>query len=383
MSKRSNGEGSIWQRKDGRWCGAYFVPKPAGRVRKYVYGRSRKEVYDQLTKIASDVSQGLPVPVAGLTVGDYLDEWVRTVAAPRVRPSTLRAYDANIRLHIKPRIGRKKLGRLTARDVRLMLDELRKDGGGTRVVQYVHATLRVALEHAVREDLVPRNVAKLVQVARPERPDREPLSVEEAQTLLKAAADDRLSALYVVTLLLGVRRSEALALRWADLNLEDGVLTVRGSLHRAGGSLTILPPKTRGSRRTVPLPPMVVAALTAHQARQVEERQAARREWPDNGFVFTTPRGTPIEPRNFTRMFKEVCEAAGVRSVRLHDLRHTCVSLLLALGIHPRVVMEIVGHNTLEMTMNVYGHVSLGTQRQALGELDALLSGRDGTCQPE
>lgn len=374
MSKRSNGEGSIWKRADGRWCGAYFVPKPGstGRARKYVYGRTRKEVYDKLTAISRNVRDGVPVPVGSQTVEGYLGEWLAQVAAVRVRPSTLRSYDMNVRLHITPRIGRKQLGKLSARDVRQMLDDMRGQGAGPRVIQHVHATLRVALEHAVREELLPRNVAKLVQVAPPPREEREPLTVEEAQTLLKTARDDRLHALYVATLLLGMRRSEALALRWSDVDLDQGVLTIRRSVHRvAGEGLVHLPTKTRKSTRTVPLPPAVGAALRKHQERQAVEREAGG--WQDRDLVFTTPLGTAIDPRNFTRMFGELCDRAGVRRVRLHDLRHTCVTLLMQLGVPPRVVMEIVGHSTLDMTMRVYGHVSLDAQRTALGQLGDLL----------
>jgi integrase len=374
MTKRSNGEGSIWKRADGRWCGAYFVPRPGGtgRVRKYVCGRTRKEVYDKLTAVSRNVRDGVPVPVGGQTLEAYLAEWLAQVAAVRVRPSTLRSYDMNVRLHIVPRIGRRQLGKLTARDVRQMLDDMRGNGAGPRVVQHVHATLRVALEHAVREELLPRNVAKLVQVAPPPREEREPLTVEEAQTLLKAARDDRLHALYVATLLLGMRRSEALALRWPDVDLGEGVLTIRRTVHRvAGEGLVTLPTKTRKSARTVPLPPAVVDALRRHRERQAAEADAGG--WIERDLVFMTPRGTAIDPRNFSRMFGELCDRAGVRRVRLHDLRHTCVTLLLQLGVPPRVVMEIVGHSTLEMTMRVYGHVSLDAQRNALGQLGDLL----------
>lgn len=378
MSKRSNGEGSIWKRADGRWCGAYFVPKPGGtgRVRKYVYGGSRREVYDKLTAISRNVRDGVPVPVGSQTVEAYLAEWLVQVAAVRVRPSTLRSYDMNVRLHIAPRIGRKPLGRLSARDVRQMLDDMRGAGAGPRVIQHVHATLRVALEHAVREELLPRNVAKLVQVAPPPREEREPLTVEEAQVLLKASRDDRLHALYVATLLLGMRRSEALALRWSDVDLDEGVLAIRRTVHRvAGEGLVHLPTKTRKSTRTVPLPPAVAWALKQHRKWHAAEADAGG--WLDRGLVFTTPRGTAIDPRNFTRMFGELCDRAGVRRVRLHDLRHTCVTLLLQLGVPPRVVMEIVGHSTLEMTMRVYGHVSLDAQRTALGQLGTLLDGNE------
>lgn len=377
MSKRANGDGSIWQRADGRWCAAYYVPKPGGgRVRKYVYGTSRAEVRRKLTEMIRNVDQGVPVPVGSQTVADYLAEWLRHTR-PLVRESTYAAYESNVRLHIVPRIGRRKLDKLSARDVRLMLDDLRTTGRRPRLVQYVHATLRAALGHAVREELVARNVVRLVQVPRPQRVEREALSVEDAKTLLKAAEGDRLHALYVVVLLLGLRRSEVTGLRWRDIDLAAGTLTVRQTLHRTGEGLVFLPPKTQRSRRTVPLPPAVIDVLHRHQSDQEDER-AAHGAWLDTDLVFTTPRGTPVEPRNLSRMFGELSDRAGVGRVRLHELRHTCVSLLLALGVHPRVVMEIVGHSAIEMTMNVYGHVALDTQREALGRLDDLLGDEKG-----
>jgi integrase len=378
VSRRANGDGSIWQRKDGRWCAGYFVPTPAGgRLRKYVYGTSRDDVRAKLTEIIRNVDQGVPVPVGKLTVAEYLADWLAQVAEHRVRPSTLAAYESNIRLHIAPRIGKRQLGKLSARQVRAMLDGMRKDGAKPRSIQYVHATLRAALEHAVREELIARNVAKLVQVTRPERADRDALSVEDAKRLLKASRANRLRALYVVTLLLGLRRSEALALTWSDFDLAGETLTVRRTLHRTPSGLAYLPPKTTRSRRTVPLPAMVVRALREHRARQDEERARARRPWLDIDLVFTTSAGTPIEPRNFTRMFQKLADDAGVPATRLHELRHSCVSLLLDLRVPPRVVMEIVGHSTLEMTMLVYGHVALDSQRAALTSLDELLADGD------
>jgi integrase len=375
MSRRANGDGSIWQRKDGRWCAGYYVPTPSGgRVRKYVYGASRDDVRAKLTEIIRSVDQGVPVPVGKLSVADYLSDWLAEVAVHRVRPSTLAAYESNVRLHIVPRIGRRQLGKLNARHVRAMLDGMREDGAKPRLIQYVHATLRTALEHAVREELIPRNVARLVQVTRPERADREALSAEDAKKLLKASRDLRLYALYVVTLLLGLRRSEALAVMWSDIDFDNETLTVRRTLHRTEAGLAFLAPKTRRSRRTVPLPAMVVRALREHRAKQAKERARARRPWPDTDLVFTTSAGTPIEPRNFTRMFGKLAENAGVPVTRLHELRHSCVSLLLDLGVPPRVVMEIVGHSTLEMTMLVYGHVALDSQRAALTSLDELLA---------
>lgn len=168
-------------------------------------------------------------------------------------------------------------------------------------------------------------------------------------------------------------RSEVLGLRWRDVDFDAGVLHIRQGLHWSAGALEFLPPKTRRSARTLPLPNLCVEALRRHRQRMTEERDACLHPWPVNDLVFVTTIGTPVDPNNFSRRFVTWCIAAGVPRVRLHDLRHTCVSLLLSLGVNPRVVMEIVGHAALEMTMNVYGHVAVQDQRAALSQLDGLL----------
>jgi integrase len=377
-----NGEGSTYRRKDGRWTAAYYVPDRFGkRRRRYVYGDSSEAVEDQLVAIRQQVKSGTPVAPAGLTLAQYLAEWLEQVAAPRVRATTLRSYRYSVDLYLVPRLGRKKVGALAVRDVRTFLAGLARDGVGERTAQYAHATLRAALEDAVREEMIPRNVAKLVRPPRPEKREREPLTVEQVRTLLKANREHRLYALFVVFAVLGMRRSEVLGLRWEDVDLDEGVLRIRRGLQRVDGGLVVLPTKTRRSARVVPLPAFVVRVLRQHRKAQEAERRVLGPQWPDLGFVFTTPIGTPIDPRNCTRVVQTAVQRAGLPPVRLHDFRHGCVSVLLALGVPPRTVMEIVGHATLEMTMNVYAHVTLDDKRTALDQLGELLDAEDGDAE--
>jgi integrase len=378
MSKRANREGSIYRRQDGRWVASLYVQTSTRTwERRYLYGKTRGDVEQKLSKLREKIESDAPIAPAKLTVGAYLIEWVEQVAARRVRRSTLYNYRLYIERNLVPGLGAKRLDKLTARDVRLFLDRLRDSGVGARTVQYTHATLRAALEDAVRDELIARNVARLVRVARPRARERQPLTAAQATTLLKSARDDRLYALFVVLLVLGMRRSEALGLRWDDVDLDGRALTVRHTLHRQGSSLVLLPPKTERSRRTIPLPRFVADALAEHQRRQGAEKAASSPDWRDTGFVFTTSIGTPIDPRNCSRKFAAQCRIAGVPVVPLHALRHTCVSLLLSMGVPPRVVMEIVGHSALEMTMNVYGHVDLESRRDALDRLADLFDGDD------
>ncbi|MGK2928648.1 MAG: site-specific integrase [Acidimicrobiales bacterium] len=181
----------------------------------------------------------------------------------------------------------------------------------------------------------------------------------------------------VVFALLGLRRSEALGRMWSDVDLENGWLQVQRGLQRVNGQLAATETKTQRSRRTIPLPRFVVEALTEHRTRQEQERVDLAERWPATGYVFTTPIGTPIDPRNCTRIVQKACLEAGLRSVRLHDFRHGCVSVLLAIGVPPRTAMEIAGHSAIEMTMNVYGHVNLDEKRTALDQLGTLFEEDD------
>jgi integrase len=222
------------------------------------------------------------------------------------------------------------------------------------------------LEHAVREEVLARNVAKLVQVGVPRRVERKPLTVDEAKRLLKCARDHRLYAMFVVTLLLGLRRGEVLGLRWEDVDLDARVLHVRQTLQRVGGQLRYLPP-------TVPLLSICVAALRDRLPAQSQERLACGPEWPNSGLVFTTRRARRSR-RGTTRVTFGRCVSALAWRPFVYMIFGTRgVSLLLALGTDPRTVMEIVGHSALDMTMNVYGHVELRTRREALDRLDDLL----------
>lgn len=306
---------------------------------------------------------------------DFFTEWLAHIRQ-HVRPSTYAGYESNTRLHIIPRISRKKLGKLTVRDVRLMVDAMRANGKNARSIQYVHSTLRAALEHACREEILTRDVARLVRIESPTplRP-RQPLSAEEARKLLAAIKNEPHDALWSMLLMLGLRRSEVCGLQWHDVDFVARSVRISKSVQRVDGKLKELPTKTRRSNRAVALPPRCLYALADHHRRQQERFGGSGRPWPPTGYVFGTRNGTPLEPRNLSRMFGQPCDDHGIRRVPLHGLRHTCVTLLLSLGIHPRTVMEIVGHSAIEMTMNVYGHVNLERQRTALDHLDEQLDG--------
>ncbi len=299
--RRANGEGTIVRRTDGRFHAAYYALTPEGtRQRRYVYGRTWDECHAKLVDMKAKTAQGIPLAVKTWTVERYLNYWLTDVAARRLRATTVASYEQIVRVHLVPTVGRRPLAQLSPQEVRKLLTSKRQEGLSVRMVQYIHAVLRNALQNAVREELLGRNVAKLVQVETPDYDVGRGLTVAQAQQLLQAVRHSRWHPLYVLALLLGMRRGELLGLRWADIDLVAGTLTVRQNLVRAGGELRFQAPKTRRSRRTLPLPPQVQAALRRQRDAQEAERTAAGSSWADNGLVFTTSLGTPIEPRNLT-----------------------------------------------------------------------------------
>jgi integrase len=374
MAKRGHGEGSIFQRKDGRWVATVNLGYEGGRrSRKSFYGRTRGEVKDALAKTLRDVQLGLPVKGDEReTVGHYLHRWL-DASAPSVRARTVRGYRSIIEQHLVPGIGQVPLAKLSAAQVQTMLNH--KASAAPQTVRNIHAVLRRALNQAMRWGLVPRNVATLVDLPRARRHEVVALAARDARSILDAMSGDRLEPLVTVTLLTGLRQGEVLGLRWQDIDLEAGSLTVRHALQRMDRRVELVEPKTGRSRRTLALAPTALAALREQRKVQLQDRLWAGSRWQEGDFVFTTSKGTPLTGAEVTRQFQRLLAAAGVARMRFHDLRHGCASLLLAQGVHPRVVMDQLGHSTITLTMNTYSHVVPELQREAADRMEAALAG--------
>jgi integrase len=250
-----------------------------------------------------------------------------------------------------------------------------ESGLSPRTVQYLRAVLRRALGQAPKWDLVARNVATLVEPPRSVKHEIHPFTPKQAQAFLTAVKGDRLEALYSVAIALGLRQGEALGLRWSDIDFDAGTLTVRVALHRIGGEPVLTEPKTNKSRRTVHMPPSFVASLREHRIRQLEERLMMEPRWDDSwNLVFASTIGTPLDARNVVRHFKAALVKANMPDLRLHDLRHTCASLLLAQGVGPRTIVEVLGHSQISLTMDTYSHVMPEMRREAAELMERLLS---------
>jgi integrase len=306
-------------------------------------------------------------------VAVFLDEWLGTIEAT-VRPRTYLTYELYARRHLIPELGHFQLDRLGPAHVQAMLARKLAEGLQPQTVAHLRAILRTALNRAVRFGLVSRNVASLTDPPRVERVEIKPLDPDQARRLLAALEGDSNRALFLLSLFTGVRRGEALGLQWADVDLDGAEVRVNRALQRYRGELHLDPPKTARSRRSVTIPDVVIEALRQRRVAQLQDRLLAGGGWRESDLVFTTRRGTPIEPRNAVRSFKLALRRAGLpQAIRLYDLRHSCATLLLIQGVSPRVVMEILGHSQIALTMNTYSHVIPALQREAASKLEALL----------
>jgi integrase len=369
MGKRGSGEGSIFQRRsDGRWVAA--ITMPGGRRRNF-YGRSQAEALAKKADATQQLSSGLPIPPERLTLGVWLERWVKDVAEPNVRPSTLRTYQDAIRLHIAPALGRRKIKDLQPAEIRLFEQGLVKKGLMPSTVGRIHTALRAALSAAERDGLLARNPAKLVSPPRGQRVERHPFSPAETRLFLERCKGERFGALYILCLTAGLREGEALAVHWSDVDMERGRVAVKYTLGRDG---QLGEPKSAKSRRTLPLLPLAVEALKAHRTRQLEDRLLAGGLWQERDLVFATHTGTPLSARNLIRAFHQFLETEGFRHQRLHDLRHGCASLLAASGVPLRVVSEILGHSSYQLTANLYEHIYETVTEEATDQLGAFLA---------
>jgi integrase len=375
-TKQGNGEGSIYQRQDGRWVAQVLITGPTGRPqRKYLYGTTRRAVAQELAATQARLQQGLPPVPERLTVAQWVTHWLDVaVKPPARRRNTYLGYEVRVRQDIIPCLGHHRLAHLQPHHVEEWLRGLRERYAAPRTVQYAHAVLRAALEHALRQGLVMRNVAKLVEGVRVERPEVEPLEPETVGALLAAAEGDPLEAFYVVAIATGLRRGELLGLQWADVDLTAGEMHVRAQVQH--GERAQL--KRIKGRRIIPLAPLAVEALQQHRVRQLEQRLRVGEAWQDHGLIFPSSVGTPLNPANLWRHTRALLRRAGIPHHRLHLYRHTFASLHLAEGADLHEVSKLLGHSGVQITANVYGHLTRQVRQTAAARIERVLR-QDGS----
>jgi integrase len=307
-----------------------------------------------------------------LTVGDFLRQWLRDYAEAGVRATTREGYRIIVEKHLIPGMGHITLSQLQPSHLQSYyakaLKEGRSDGKGglsARTVKHHHRVLSEALNHAMRWGLVGRNVALAVDPPRPVNKEMRILDGDGIHQLLEAARGTLYYPAIYLAVFSGMRRSEVLGLRWRDLDLDGSTLTVNQVLHvLPGGKVIFQEPKTDRSRRTITLGPSAVLALKAHRERAEADRAILGYHIGEEDLVFANPTGSPMLPNTLTHAFTKIARKAGL-NVRLHDMRHSHVSMRIKQGIHDKAIADRVGHSSISTTMDIYGHLFSETQREA------------------
>ncbi|MDQ3696220.1 MAG: site-specific integrase [Chloroflexota bacterium] len=369
IQKRTGKRGVSWYAKYD-----YLDPASGKRIHKRISAKTRQECAQKLRAAIQAVETGQVSADERLTVRAFVERWLSSIEGS-VRPATLRRYADLMRLHVLPTVGGVQLRRLAPLHVQELHALWREKGLSPTSCYHAHYILHRVLVQAARWRLITGNPCELVDAPRRGSPEMKTWDARQAAVALAAGDTTDLAALWRLALLCGLRRGELLGLRWDDIDLDRGSLAVRRTLSRGnGGTWELGQTKTTAGRRSVALPASCVAALRAHRDRQGFERQRLGEVWEDHGFVFTNETGGPLHVNSLVVRYRRLIAAAGVPTIRFHDLRHTCATLLLAAGIHPKVVQERLGHSDISMTLNRYSHVMPGMQQQAADALDAAIA---------
>jgi integrase len=377
MSKRANGEGNVRQRDDGRWEGSvsYVDPATERRKRAYVYAATDKAARAKLKAVIKRIEDGQPAKDSADTLASWLKTWRESsLAASTRKPTTKALYGSLSRKHLEGKpIGSKQLDKLKPSDVEKLIVELRAAKLSDSTVRQVYTVLRQSLDIAVRDGLLASNPAAKVKRPGIARQEAKYLPAADVARLLDAAKGLRYYVAVLVMAATGLRRGEVTGLKWADVDLTKGELTVRHTLSRVDGELVLTEPKTTRSRRRVPLHAGVVTALKGWRAQQLQERLAAGDQWVDSKMVFATELGTMVDPRNMLRTVELAAKKAGIEDVGAHTMRHSAAVAWLESGVHIKAAADLLGHSSISITGDLYGHTSDDTARAAVDGLGKAL----------
>jgi integrase len=375
--------GQIIKRNETSWTVRVFMGRDSEGKRQYLNKTvkgNKKDAQIILNSLLREVDLGLFTEARSQTVDEYLNFWLETIAKPRLQYRTFRDYEDLMRLYVRPTLSRIRLTELKPAHIQKLYGDMQNRGLSARRVRYTHAVLSSALKKAVELEILPRNVAKLVQLPKQIRKEMDVLNQEESIRFLHALEGERFEMMFSFALATGMRVQEYLGLQWKDINFERGTSVVQRAVvrHRAGGGWHFSQPKTSKSRRTIPLPQSILLDLKSYKIQQSESRLQLGSGWQSNDLV-PSEIGTPLNPPNVTRHFKRILRKAKLRtSIRLYDLRHTTATLLLQADVNPKVVSERLGHSTVTLTLDVYSHVLPTMQKDATDQLEQMIFRKNG-----
>lgn len=344
---------------------------------------TKKEAEQRLSELLHQLDTGTFIKPGKTTVAEYLERWLKDYAWPNLSPKTAEGYEHMINRHIVPALGNIPLTQLKPSDIqKYYSDKLatgRKDGTGglsARTVRHHHVTLHGALQIAVKQGLLIRNPCDAVTPPHYQRPEMHTLNEDDIHKLLEAAKDTLYYPIFYIALFTGMRRSEMLALRWCDIDLDLCELSVTRSLHHLRDGTTVFrQPKTTKSRRMIALSPSTALVLREHRGKQIAERLLTGKPLSDDSLIFSHPDGKPLLPDSITRHWIRLTRRLGM-NIRLHDARHTMATLMLKQGVHPKIVQERLGHASITTTLDTYSHVTPGLQAAAALRFDELVNNR-------
>jgi len=370
MGKRANGEGSVYRRKsDGRWVGSLSLPDG---TRKVFYGKKQSEVIAKLDEAANDLRRGMLAVGSNTTLQEYLENWLENVHKPTIRLSTYLNYRKLLKNYLVPGLGKVKIHRLTPQQVQGFYSQKISQGLAPKTVNNIHGVLHKALDNAVKWNILARNVCDAVTPPRIPRKEKNVLAKQQAHTLLEEVRAHRLEALLTLAITTGMREGELLALHWQDINFEDCSLQVKRAVsYLKGYGYVESEPKTAKGRRMIKLPVFVVDILMRHKVQQEEQRREVGGAWIEKDLVFTNAQGYFYSASTLRKVFRRFLVSIGLPHMRFHDLRHSAATILLIMGVHPKIVQEILGHSQITMTLDVYSHALPSMQEDVTKQWDS------------
>jgi len=344
---------------------------------------TQKECQAAMNKLLVAVEQHNYTAPTKASVKEYLaKEWLPAVKAT-IRPSTYNSYVQHVECHIAPHIGSVKLQKLSGSQVNALYAKLAESGAkdgkkglSPMTIHHVHACLHKACKDAVRWGHISRNPLDAADPPRKKGDGSKEMRTwtkAQLKAFLGAVADERLSPLWHTIAMTGMRRGEAIGLRWSDVDLEGGRLAVRRALIPSGREVIVSEPKTIKGRRVIAIDPGTVEVLKAQAARQLDEQKEWDEAWVETGLVFTLENGEALDPESVSRYWRQAVKKSMLPQIRLHDLRHTHATLALQAGIHPKVVSERLGHATISITLDTYSHAIPAMQEEAAALIAGLV----------
>lgn len=338
---------------------------------------TKKDAQKFLTAKLREKDLGVFIEPSAMSLDNFLNRWLEEIAQFKLRARTFETYEALLKRHVRNKLGAKKICDLQAFEVQRLYNEMRKDGYSPKTIRHVHNVFSSALKQAIKWKMLMHNPCDICELPRMEKKEMKYLSPEEASRFLEVAKEDKLYAVFVLAIETGMRPEEYFGLKWKDIDFEKKTVSVRRALVlKTGGGFIFTEPKTKQSRRSIPITQTVVELLKKHRKAQLEERISNAKRYQNFDLVFASEIGTPIQHQNFTRRhFKPIRDKAEVTKIRLYDLRHTTATLLLSSGENPKVVSERLGHASIVLTLDTYSHVLPSMQKDATDKMEKMLFG--------